>query len=70
MQHFCNTKDVKKGRAIVQKHVVPPEVLESMWQLFLKTSVPRLIAEHKKQKEEEAKKKGTDNAETERRTFN
>lgn len=37
----------------VPKHEIPPEVKAAMWQFFLKTSVPRLIAEHEEQKKKE-----------------
>lgn len=47
----------------IPKHEVPPEVLASMWQFFLKTSVPRILAKHEQEK---AEKKEKENAETER----
>lgn len=39
----------------IPKAEVPPEVLASMWQFFLKTSVPRIIAEHERAKKEQEK---------------
>lgn len=29
---------------------IPPEVLADMWQFMLKTSVPRILANHEKEK--------------------
>ena len=40
----------------VIKPNIPPHVLADMWQFMLKTSVPRILADHEKQKEEAAKK--------------
>lgn len=43
---------MKKSGKVIGPNI-PPEVLADMWQFMLKTSVPRILADHEKKRKEE-----------------